>query len=167
MKICPRRHPKPCRFFELYQKCKFGTFCAFKHCESLQVKEITHKSKVEDLQKENIEKTKEISFLIERLDLVEQIIAETEREEVFIAATKVVAGNKTPVVKGTNQEEKEDQATNDQQIDAKENSDDEVVLTAEQIAEVYEDKEPPTSILLFRWLEEDMDKVVICRPHAY
>ena len=69
------------------------------------MKEINHlKSKVEDLEKENIEKTKEISVLIERLDLVEQIIA--EREEVFIAATKVVAGNKTPVVKGTKKRKK-------------------------------------------------------------
>ena len=84
MKTCLRRHPKPCKFFEIYQKCKFGTFCAFKHCVSLQVKDIIHlKSKVENLEKENIEKTKEISVLIE---LVEQIFA--EREEIFRAATK-------------------------------------------------------------------------------
>ena len=134
-------------------------------CKFASERHNSSKSKVEDLEKENIEKTKEISFLIERLDLVEQIIAETEREEVFIAATKVVAGNKTPVVKGTkkrkktkqhpthspthvthrspvpNHNEHEDRG-NDQQIDAKENSDDEEVLTAEQIAELYEDKEP-------------------------
>ena len=83
----------------------FILICAFNHCESSQVKEINHlNSKVEDLEKENIEKTKEISVLIERLDLVEQIIA--EREEVFIAATKVVAGNKTPVAKGTKKRKK-------------------------------------------------------------
>ena len=41
-----------------------------------------------------------------------------------------------------NHNEHEDRG-NDQQIDAKENSDDEEVLTAEQIAELYEDKEPP------------------------
>ena len=133
--------------------------------ESFHVKEINQlKTKVEDLEKENIEKTKEISFLIERLELVEQIIA--EREEIFIAATKVVAGNKTPVGKGTKKRRKTKQhptpspthathrspvsnhnehkdGRNDQQIDAKENSDDEVVLTADQIAELYEDREPP------------------------
>ena len=111
----------------------------------------------------HLEKNKEISVLIERLELVEQIIA--EREEIFIAATKVVAGNKTPVVKGTKKRKKtkqhptpspthvtrqspvpdhsehEDKETD--QIDAKEYSDDEVVLTAEQIAELYEDKVPP------------------------
>ena len=74
--------------------------------------------------------------------------------------------NKTPVVKGTkkrkkinqhptpspthvthrspvpNHNEHEDRE-NDQQIDAKENSDNEVVLTVEEIAELYEDKKPP------------------------
>ena len=162
IKMCLKRHPRPCKFFDLYQKCKFGTFCAFKHCESIQAKELKNlKSKVEDLEVDNLEKSKEISFLIERLELVEQIIA--EREEIFIEATKVVAGNKTPVGKGTKKRKKAKQHPTPSPVhvahrasfqhksddadhaDADKNSDDEVSvgLTAEEIAELYEDKDPP------------------------
>ena len=33
-------HPKSCSFYQLYQWCKFGIYCAFMHCESMQSKEI-------------------------------------------------------------------------------------------------------------------------------
>jgi hypothetical protein len=66
----------------------------------LQLKEITDlNEKVKPLEFENREKSKELSDLFERLELVEQIIA--EREEAFIAAAKAVVKNTTPVVKGT------------------------------------------------------------------
>ena len=28
---CAFRHPKPCRFYQIYGRCKFGEFCQFKH----------------------------------------------------------------------------------------------------------------------------------------
>jgi hypothetical protein len=32
-KLCPRRHPRSCRFFSEFGRCKFGEFCRFKHEE--------------------------------------------------------------------------------------------------------------------------------------
>ena len=32
--------PKKCRFFSIYLRCKFGKYCAFKHSENNQKKEI-------------------------------------------------------------------------------------------------------------------------------
>ena len=28
---CRRRHPKECKYFKLYKRCKFNEFCAFSH----------------------------------------------------------------------------------------------------------------------------------------
>ena len=57
------------------------------HCESLQLKEIADlNEKVKPLEFENREKSSELSDFFERLELVEQIIA--EREEAVIAAAK-------------------------------------------------------------------------------
>ena len=28
---CRRRHPKECKYFKLYKRCKFNDFCAFSH----------------------------------------------------------------------------------------------------------------------------------------
>ena len=28
---CPKRHPKTCRYFSIYNRCKFGSFCFFNH----------------------------------------------------------------------------------------------------------------------------------------
>ena len=149
------------RFYALYQRCTFGAYCAFKHCESLQLKEITDlNEKVKLLEFENREKSKELSDLFERLELVEQIIA--EREEAFIAAAKAVVKNTTPVVKGTKKRKKtkqhptpspthpsppglsqqSDEDKGNGQVDDEENSDVEKVLTAEEIAKLYEDTDP-------------------------
>ena len=31
IETCKKRHPKSCRFFEQFQRCKFGEFCSFAH----------------------------------------------------------------------------------------------------------------------------------------
>ena len=28
---CPMRHPRPCKYFNIYKRCKFGSFCLFTH----------------------------------------------------------------------------------------------------------------------------------------
>ena len=94
---CPKRHPKLCRFFSIYQRCKFGQYCAFKHSENAQQKEIESlKDKVNTLQIKHNEKSREIANLNDRLEMlyatVEQIVA--EREDIIGGTVK-----STPVVK--------------------------------------------------------------------
>ena len=103
---CSKRHPRPCRFFQLYQRCKFGTYCAFNHCESIQSKEIELlKVKVEILEIEKNKKFEELCDLNDRLEMVEAILA--EREEVSIAAAVQAAANTiTPKEKGSKKRRK-------------------------------------------------------------
>ena len=28
---CPMRHPRPCKYFNIYKRCKFRSFCLFAH----------------------------------------------------------------------------------------------------------------------------------------
>ena len=35
VQFCIRRHPKRCRFYDQYKRCKFGDFCSFVHDDSL------------------------------------------------------------------------------------------------------------------------------------
>ena len=28
---CDKRHPRPCKYYRLYKRCKFGDYCAFDH----------------------------------------------------------------------------------------------------------------------------------------
>ena len=39
---CNKRHPKSCRFYEMFQRCKFGEYCSFKHVETA-VKDVDEK----------------------------------------------------------------------------------------------------------------------------
>ena len=156
IQTCMKRHPKPCSFYQLYQRCKFGIYCAFMHSESIQSKEIELlKVKVEILEIEKRKKSEEISDLYERLEMVETILA--EREQVF-------DGNNTPKDKDTKKRRKAKQhptpspvhhnrdtlgqsiGAEDQSIAADDTDTSDVsverVLNAEEIAKLYDEKEP-------------------------
>ena len=61
---CLKRHPKLCRFFFLYHRGKFWEYCAFKHSENVQVREIKDlKTKLSSQEREIENKSKEISDL--------------------------------------------------------------------------------------------------------
>ena len=34
---CLKRHPRNCKFYDQYSRCKFGDYCAFAHRENPQV----------------------------------------------------------------------------------------------------------------------------------
>ena len=58
---CLKRHPKSCRFFSIYQRCKFAEYCAFKHIENTQTKEMEDlKHRLKDFEERDIERKKEI-----------------------------------------------------------------------------------------------------------
>ena len=149
-----------CRFFSIYQRCKFGEYCAFKHCDHSEKEEIKNlKDKVKSLEVKDIEKSSKISELYERLEMlyatVEQIVA--EREETFIQAVK--PSEKTPTVKTkkikqhptpspTHHQPVQSSGRHHEQGDgllspAHHPDLDEKVLTAEEIAKLYEEEDDP------------------------
>ena len=74
---CPRRYQKRCKFYDLYNRCKFGDYCAYAHRENYQVQEINLlKVKVEQLEKVLNGKQNEVEALHEKLDTLENAVKE-------------------------------------------------------------------------------------------
>ena len=45
--VCMRRHPRRCKYYSEYKRCKYGEWCRFEHVENVSNVEI------DDLKKEN------------------------------------------------------------------------------------------------------------------
>ena len=67
---CPKRHPRKCKFFQEYKRCKFGDFCSFDHTfanlnyDTIEVvkKELENvKAKVDALEKQIEDKNFELT----------------------------------------------------------------------------------------------------------
>ena len=79
---CQLRHPKHCRFFVKYKRCKFGDFCSYKHRESspefeyseIQKELISLKSKIECFEKLIEEKDSEIKVIKEKAQNMETLV---------------------------------------------------------------------------------------------
>ena len=65
---CERRHPRECRFWKVYNRCKFGDFCSFKH------------KGLDCLKKPNEILEKELKIVKEKLDVVERLLCEKDHE---------------------------------------------------------------------------------------
>ena len=75
------RHPKPCKFFAYYGRCKFAEFCSFTHnttYTSNVEKEIDNlKQEIKELKKQNIE----LKEMILKIDEKENASMEKSTEE--------------------------------------------------------------------------------------
>ena len=74
---CNLRHPKMCKFFREYNRCKFGEWCYFLHTENKNVE----KKIIDDLEKDMNDKIEGIRNKIEDID--EKIVA-LEKHEIEI-----------------------------------------------------------------------------------
>ena len=65
---CEMRHPKPCRFFHIYKRCEFGTYCRHSHIEEEKDKCIkTLTSEIETLEKDIKRQSDEIDLMKEKI----------------------------------------------------------------------------------------------------
>ena len=48
--LCRKRHPKVCRYFAKYERCKFGTYCKYLHKPSTDTILELFESKMKDLE---------------------------------------------------------------------------------------------------------------------
>ena len=48
---CNFRHPRQCKYFKIYKRCKFSTYCKYKH-ETSDIPEAISKKKIESLENE-------------------------------------------------------------------------------------------------------------------
>ena len=89
-KKCFKRHPRNCKFFDKYNRCKFGDYCAFDHRENPQVVENKiMKIRVEVLENDLNEERNEIIDLREKVKDLEAIVQDMfERLQTFTTPTK-------------------------------------------------------------------------------
>ena len=59
---CEKRHPRECWWFQEYRRCKFTSFCKFKHTEIKNLEEIISKMEY------NKEKIAEIDIMLQKLE---------------------------------------------------------------------------------------------------
>ena len=71
---CENRHPKLCRYFDTYQRCKFGDYCRFKHVKKSKDSNENVKIKIDILEKTEMENKKEIESLNYKIGILENII---------------------------------------------------------------------------------------------
>ena len=71
---CSKRHPRTCRYFRDYRRCKFGSYCSFSHDVSIIIEKNTDniemkvlKEKVEKLEKIISDKDVKISSIFETI----------------------------------------------------------------------------------------------------
>ena len=95
---CPQRHPKTCKFYEFYKRCKFGDYCAFAHRENYQEREMTLlKDKIDKLEIYIDEKEIEAGNLNEKVEILENVV-----KELVERVTNIT----TPTKKGTKKRRK-------------------------------------------------------------
>ena len=144
---CPRRHPKICQYFERYNRCKFGEYCAFAHRENLIVTEIKKmKIKYDTLEVELNDKRNEVFDLKVKVEALEKLV-----EEVVIR----VESNTTPTKKSSKKRRRvrqtpspahdavddRDEGIHGQGVHAQTDQDSdqsEKSITAEEIVKMYE-----------------------------
>ena len=77
---CPKRHPRVCKFFENFNRCKFGSYCSFSHrtlktsfAASVNKSEVDDmKSRLDNLEEKARQSEIEIKMLNEKVEHVEQ-----------------------------------------------------------------------------------------------
>jgi hypothetical protein len=84
---CNLRHPKKCKFYSNYKRCKFDP-CAFLHIDSSEISNSEIFKKLDDLAKLISEKDLKIKRLEERLEILENILPENAVENVSGALEK-------------------------------------------------------------------------------
>ena len=85
---CPKRHPRVCKFFENFNRCKFGSYCSFSHrtFESVlaapenETKVNELKSRLDTLEEKARQSENEIKVLNEKIKNVEQRNVKLEKD---------------------------------------------------------------------------------------
>ena len=70
---CDKRHPMACYYFENYKRCKFNSFCSYRHdINIIDVEEDNLKKEVENLKKEVTHLKIKVTCMAKKLDAFEK-----------------------------------------------------------------------------------------------
>ena len=83
---CSRRHQKPCKYFMMFQNCKFGEYCEFLHTKSITAFEIESLTKRVQLLEENLLTNEEKIEISEIQRKVEHLEKENKEDKKNVAA---------------------------------------------------------------------------------
>ena len=79
IQFCEKRHPRKCKYFDKYSRCKFGIFCKYSHVTLSKNSETGHTSNIE-LDMEIIELKKKNEEMKKEIDLIKSDICQIIRE---------------------------------------------------------------------------------------
>ena len=92
---CTKRHPKSCKFFDIYNRCEFGSFCSFSHVKS-ENNEKDMKSKltslencVKVLKNENKRHEVKLQSLVEKNEALEKNLESVVKSVTAVCETMV------------------------------------------------------------------------------
>ena len=77
-KTCEKRHPKLCKFYAYYKRCKFTVYCRYKHCDKEPENIQTLKKKVKDLEKIILDNKTVIETLVKKVNKLEIVKESSE-----------------------------------------------------------------------------------------
>ena len=90
--MCKNRHPKICKFFEKYQRCKFGNYCHYSHHMSL-----TKNRRSNEIVKDINVLEKRIDYLEEEIKTLKNVIESSKIKEVAKDQNDIKNTNETAV----------------------------------------------------------------------
>ena len=98
---CPKRHPRKCKFFQEYKRCKFGDFCSFDHTfanvnddtiEELKKELENVKAKVHALEKHIEDKNFKLTEAFKKtIETQNELIIKTSMEAFEVAVAAALA----------------------------------------------------------------------------
>ena len=87
---CLKRHPRNCKYYDLYKRCKFGEYCAYAHRENPLEAELRSLKVSHDIMKEEFnDQGNEVFELKEKVEALENLVIDlVNRVESITTPTK-------------------------------------------------------------------------------
>ena len=95
---CIKRHPRTCKFFKEFKRCKFNQYCSYSHANEDVKSEVAElKSKINAMEIQSLEKDREITGLKETITQVkdEMKLIKTETLETVLEMAKTLLAEAT------------------------------------------------------------------------
>ena len=83
---CQKRHPKTCRYYQEYERCKFGEYCFYKHVQKESNQEIV----------------KELEKVKDQIRMIENMLQKKD-EEIKKILDNLKSSNNSDVIQETSQ----------------------------------------------------------------
>ena len=78
--LCEKRHPKLCKYYSIYKRCKFGEYCKYNHSGNYPRDVNTLETKIENLEKTVLQNQNIIDNMSGKINELENVLKEIMKE---------------------------------------------------------------------------------------